>query len=61
MCKNWLQGLTVRENDQIYEILRRPLIDPTTCGMYRASRERQASRVVCVGFYSEDCAKRVCV
>ena len=45
-------GLTVRENDQIYEILGGPLIDPTTCGTHRASQERQTSRVACVGFYS---------
>ena len=54
-------GLTVRDKDQIYEILGRPLIDPTTSGAHRASQERQNSRVGCVGFYSksEDCTKCV--
>ena len=41
-------GLTVRENDQIYEILGWPLIDPATFGMHRASREGQTSRVACL-------------
>ena len=61
LCAKIGYGLTVRENDQIYELLGLSLIDPTTCGTHGASQERQTSRVACVGFYSksEDCAKRV--
>ena len=54
-------GPTVRDDDQIYEVLGLPLFDPTACGTHRASQERQTSRVACVGFNSksEDCAKSV--
>ena len=54
-------GLTVRDNDQLYEVMGWPLFDPNACGTHRASQERQTSRVACVGFNSksEDCAKRV--
>ena len=54
-------GLTVRDNDQIYEVLGWPLFDPTACGTHRASQERQTTRVACVGTSSksEYCAKRV--
>ena len=54
-------GLTVRDNDQLYEVLGLPLFDPTACGTHRASQERQTSGVACVGFdsKSEDCAKRI--
>ena len=45
-------GLTIRENDQIYEILGWPLINTTACGTRRTSQERQTSRVACVGFNS---------
>ena len=59
--QKFVTGLTVRDNDQIYEVLGWPLFDPTACGTHRASQERQTSRVACVGFNSksEDCAKRV--
>ena len=43
-------GLNVSEFNQMYEILGWPLIDPTTCGMHRASQEKLTSRVACVGF-----------
>ena len=38
-------GLNVSEFIQMYEILE----DPIACEMHGASRERQTSRVVCVG------------
>ena len=46
-------GLTVRDNDQLYEVLGWPFFDPTACGTHRASQERQTSRVACVGFNSK--------
>ena len=39
-------GLNVSEFNQMYEM---PLSDPNACETHGASRERQTSRVVCVG------------
>ena len=42
----------------MYEILAWPLSDPIACEMHGASRERQTSRVVCVGLLIQ--VQRLC-
>ena len=44
-----VRALNVSEFNQMYEILGSPLSDPNACETHEASRERQTSRVVCVG------------
>ena len=43
-------GLNVSEFNQMYEVLGWPLSDPVVGETHGASRERQTSRVVCVGW-----------
>ena len=47
--KNIVTGLNVSEFNQMYEILGWPLSNPIACETHGVSRERQTSRVVCVG------------